>query len=122
MTQFDPFIAVLIALFSAVITIGGWLFSKAWPQIRKVSHFVDDLAGEPERPGVPARPGIMERLASVEDEVREVKAQVKNSHSTNLRDDIDRVQKSLAEHIEESGPIRAKVDDLHAHYVKSPKP
>lgn len=40
------------------------------PALRRFGHLVDDLAGEPERPGVPARPGIMLRMASVEETVR----------------------------------------------------
>lgn len=75
----------LVALLSAI----GWAFYKAWPAVRKLNHFVDDVAGEPARPGVPARPGLVERMANVEDDMRVVKAEVKNSYHTNLREDLD---------------------------------
>lgn len=42
------------------------LARRIWPVLRKLTHFVDDLVGEPDRPGVPGRPGVMARLAAIE--------------------------------------------------------
>jgi len=33
---------------------------------RRITHLVDDITGEPARPGVPARPGLMERIGTIE--------------------------------------------------------
>lgn len=52
-----------IAIVGAVMAFQRW----ALPKMRQLGHLIDDLAGEPARPGVPARPGLMERMKSVED-------------------------------------------------------
>lgn len=43
---------------------------KAWPWLSRLKDFIDDLMGEPARPGVQARPGVMERLAAQEIETK----------------------------------------------------
>lgn len=37
----------------------------------RMQHFLDDWFGEEARDGVPARPGVMERLDSLEQAIRE---------------------------------------------------
>jgi hypothetical protein len=70
---------VVIGAFAAVVT---FIF-KAWPWVSRVKDFIDDLIGEPARPGVPARPGMMARLAAQEDAIEEVReaAQTAAYHS-----------------------------------------
>ena len=63
---------------------------KLWPLFRKLGHFLDDVAGEPARPGVEARPGLMERLARIEHEV------FQNSGSS-LRDRVDQTAQQVTE-------------------------
>lgn len=63
---------------------------KLWPLFRKLGHFLDDVAGEPARPGVEARPGLMERLARIEHEV------FPNSGGS-LRDRIDQTADQLSD-------------------------
>lgn len=54
--------AAILAAASALTAFVG----KAWPVARRLARFLDDVQGEPERPGVPARPGWGERLAGIE--------------------------------------------------------
>jgi hypothetical protein len=51
---------------------------------RRVDDFMDDWAGKPERPGVPATPGLMERVGRIEDE------------QASLRGAVDRVNRTLS--------------------------
>lgn len=130
MSGLDPYLVGLGAVIIFAVTVVGWIFSKIWPQIQKLSRFLDDVTGEPERPGIPSRPGIMERLARVEGDVGVVKAQVQNSHRTNLRDDLDRLQEAvrenaehtatlradLTQHIDETAPLMPMLSALHEKY------
>lgn len=51
---------------AAAITAAWALLARIGPLLRKAAHFIDDVAGEPARPGQPARPGLMERVAVIE--------------------------------------------------------
>lgn len=44
----------------------GWSTRKAWLGLGRVRRFLDDYEGTPERNGVPARPGLMERMQTSE--------------------------------------------------------
>ena len=109
----------------------GAAVAKVWPVVRRLARFLDDVHGEPARQGQPARPGWGERLTRIEDGQQDaltrldrvesgqmaalvrldrvestterVRAQTENSHTTNLRDDLDRID--------------AKVTDLHAQHA-----
>lgn len=119
-----------LGVLAALIFI-AWLAYKIAPALRKLSHLVDDLAGEPARPGVPARPGLMERMASVEDASTEntrrldiVQKEVKNSHITNLREDMDQIRdevrvtsSKLDTHIQIAADESRMLRDIHTKYV-----
>lgn len=81
----------------ALLTAIAWTVRKLWPGVRKLNHFVDDVMGEPARPGVPARAGLVERMANLEQDLRVVKAEVKNSHTSNLREDLDGMANEVRE-------------------------
>lgn len=50
-------------LAAAVVVVSAmWVLARK--TIRRVGNFLDDWAGEPERRGVAARAGVMERLAA----------------------------------------------------------
>jgi hypothetical protein len=73
--------------------VAGWL--------RRLVHLADDLLGEPERDGVPARPGLMQRLANTEDglahvteRVEAVDHELRRNSGESLRDAVDRVEAS----------------------------
>lgn len=75
---------VNVVSFLAGTTITG--VATAWkvaPILRRLSHLVDDLMGEPARPGVAARPGVVERLSTLEDDVADIKT-VKESNASAL--------------------------------------
>lgn len=120
----------------AAITAVGVVILKFSKPIRKMFKGLEtigsDWNGTPERRDAsgeliePARPGVMAQLETL-------RAQVQNSHDTNLRDDLDQalkgledVTKSLAEHItiakksdKQQQELAANVADLHRHYGSS---
>lgn len=108
----------IVAILGGLTTVAAF-FKWVMPFARKIGHHIDDVAGEPARPGQPARPGLMERMATNEqhmanltERVASVLQQVANSHVTNLRDDLDEV-KALAEELVSGGKAtREKVDEL----------
>lgn len=102
MPEWLPYLifTVIGMLIGAVI----WLIKVFWPFVRKVSHFVDDVAGEPDRPGVPGRPGLMERVEHIEHEV-------KTNHGSSLKDAVKRI-----EGVQEDQS--AKIKDLHEKYTR----
>lgn len=87
-----------------LVGAGVWLVKVLWPFIQKVSHFVDDVAGEPDRPGVPGRPGLMERVAHIEHEV-------KTNHGSSLKDAVKRIEGI-------QGEQSTKIKDLHDKYTR----
>lgn len=94
-----PWLAAIAALV--------WVAVKVWPFLRKISHFIDDVAGEPARPGFEARPGLMERLGTVETKQDEqgavlevVQHEVTTNHGSSLKDAVKKLEKKLDEHLE----------------------
>ncbi|PRX90815.1 hypothetical protein [Allonocardiopsis opalescens] len=61
-------VAQLAALLAGLAAVGGLTWAAGrW--LRRAGHLIDDLLGEPARPGVDARPGLMERVQRIEHEV-----------------------------------------------------
>lgn len=58
--------------------------------LKRVSNFIDDWQGEPERPGVPGRDGVMTRLEKIE-------AELKTNHGSSLRDAVNRIESRVAD-------------------------
>jgi hypothetical protein len=84
-----PWLGAFLVLGAAV----GFLVKTFGPFAKKVGQFLDDWAGEEERPGVPAKRGVMQRLADIEHELHP------NSGGS-LRDAVDRQGKALKDHLE----------------------
>lgn len=61
---------------AAVFGLLARIALTTWRGIRRVSRFLDDWFGSPERPGVPAQPGVMERVAATEDGVADLREDV----------------------------------------------
>jgi hypothetical protein len=59
-------IAAIGGLILGGIKLGRWI----WRLARRTSHLLDDWGGEEARDGKPAEPGIMQRLASMEHELK----------------------------------------------------
>ncbi|MCX4986923.1 hypothetical protein [Streptomyces sp. NBC_00572] len=62
----------------------------------RVNEFMDDWAGEPERPGVPARPGVMERVSGIEERLSRVEHELYPNSGGSLRDAVDLANQRLA--------------------------
>lgn len=100
-TLWDVF--MWLACIGAVFAAFKWVI----PFARKIIHFVDDVAGEPARPGIPARPGLMERLSTVEAKQDEqtaalevVRHEVTTNHGSSLKDSVKRLEQRFDEHLE----------------------
>ena len=69
---------------------------KVWPIVRKLTSIINDMAGEPPRPGFDGRPGIMERLQKVEYAAYDAAYHVKPNHGESSHDytrkQLDRVE------------------------------
>lgn len=89
--------AVFIALIAGVI-------KKLWPVVKKLADFLDDVAGEPARPGVPARAGLMERVQRIEHEL------FPNSGKS-LRDQTNRMEQKLDRDNERIGELSDQMDE-----------
>lgn len=108
---------VIGSLIALGVLIGGlkWIV----PVLRNLRDFLEDWRGEPARPGKDARPGIPERMQSIEqtqanlsEAVGAVRKQVENSHSINLRDDLDEHKTAISE-------LHDSVDRLHLRLDES---
>ena len=62
-----PDLTAVTALAGAAVGAVGFLVRKAWPVVRKLVVFVNDVTGEPARPGFAGRPGLMERVQRIEE-------------------------------------------------------
>lgn len=67
-TVADLFVWVLFIMFLAGIVT--FLRKKIKPVTDALHRFLEDWSGEPERPGVPARLGVMQRLSAIEHELK----------------------------------------------------
>ena len=96
-------------LLVAIYTVGR----KLWPLSKRITHLIDDLAGDDARPGVPARPGLMERVASVEaashetrerlKDVEKATAQLLRNGGSHLADAIYRVEETQRKDARDAG-------------------
>lgn len=98
----------------AAIGVLIWVAVKVFPFLRKLTHFIDDVVGEPARPGVEARPGLMERLSVVEEKQDEqsvslakqsaalgvVQHEVTTNHGSSLKDAVKKLERKFDEHLE----------------------
>ncbi len=88
---------VILAAVGAIWRAVSWLHGR----MRKIFRLVDDLAGEPPRPGFDGRPGLLERVATIEDLQRAhgkrlaaVEAELTQNHGGSLRDQVDAVARA----------------------------
>ncbi|GAB3224083.1 hypothetical protein GCM10027447_12320 [Glycomyces halotolerans] len=83
--------AAIVALGAAATVL--WKLGRGVVRLlRQVRTFLEDWNGEPERPGVPARPGVLERLERLD-------AQVHPNSGSSLRDAVDETRQLLRGHI-----------------------
>lgn len=108
-----------LAPWLAAVGVLVWVGFKTFPWLRKVMHFIDDVSGEPARPGVPARPGLMERLTVVEEKqdaqaksLEVVRHEVTTNHGSSLKDAVKVVQSWTEKHEKKSDALVARIDKL----------
>ena len=123
-----------------VLALLGTLAAAAWkglPALRKVGHVLDDITGEPARPGVAARPGLVERMASVEEHLtagfdghterlERIEAAVASA-STGTGTRLDEHGRRLDEHSRRLDALTVRLDDVARrvdkhHPVDDPAP
>lgn len=111
----DPaWLTAAIALVAAVFGAVAWAVRWAWRILRRITHFLDDYAGQPARDGMPARPGFMARLASAEEALAHVVAETKPNHGQSLRDMVVRTAADVAEIKTEQAAVRTRLELLQA--------
>lgn len=117
---------ILLAPWLAGIAVLVWVGVKVFPWVRKIMHFIDDVTGEPARPGVPARPGLMERLTVVEEKqdaqataLGVIKHEVTTNHGSSLKDAVKSVDAAVSEltawqekHEKKSDAIVLRIDSI----------
>lgn len=91
-------VLIWAAAIGAVFAAFKWVI----PFARKASHFIDDVAGEPARPGSPARAGLMERVTNIEGTQAEhgktietVRHELFPNSGKSLRDQTNRMERKL---------------------------
>lgn len=82
-------VPIALGVVATLTFLGKWVV----PFLRRVGHLVDDLTGEPARPGHAARPGVMERLGTLENRTEEL---VRNS-GTSIKDVVHRLDARTVE-------------------------
>lgn len=100
-----------LAMWGVGIVVVVGLIKKVWPLLRRLGDFLDDVAGEPARPGVPARAGLMERVQRIEYEL------FPNSGKS-MRDQTDRMEELLNNDNERIGALSTQLED---HITNSTK-
>lgn len=85
-----------ITVLAGVGTVLWRVIRGALRLTRRVEEFMDDWAGEEERPGVPGRPGVMERVSAIEDRLTRVEHELYPNSGGSLRDAVDLANRRLA--------------------------
>lgn len=111
----DPaWLTALVALAVAVAGFLVWAARHGWHILRRITHFLDDYAGQPARDGMPARPGFMARLTSVETLLSRVDAETSPNHGTSLRDVVHQTARDVGEIKSEQARLRVEMGVLRA--------
>jgi hypothetical protein len=84
------FILSLFGVWFAVVKFIAPFFKRLKKWMSTWEHFMEDWFGEEERPGVPARDGVMQRLHSIEGEL-------KPNGGGSIKDSINRIETKVGE-------------------------
>ena len=107
-------LTAFVALVVAVCGGMAWTGRHAWRIVRRVTHFLDDYAGQPARDGMPAKPGLMARLASVEESLAHVVTETTPNGGGSMRDMVMRTAADVAVIKQEQSGVRARLELLQA--------
>lgn len=94
-----------------LVMLAVWAVRKVAPVLRKLGHLVDDLVGEPARPGVAARPGLMERMTAVEDKTEIIRHEMFPNSGKSLRDKLDQTSEVVDEISTDMTDVKCKLDN-----------
>lgn len=97
----NPDLTPIFMAGTAILAGLTFVTAKAWPVIRRLVHFQDDMMG---RPGFP---GIFERLEGIEKMAAEVRHEVRHNDGSSLKDAVRRIEVGLRE---SHGEIVAEMD------------
>lgn len=86
--------ALIDAAAVATFALLGVIARLLWRLGRGLGQMLEDWRGQPARPGVPAKPGVMERLAQVEENLTDIRHEVKPNSGLSMRDDISRIHQA----------------------------
>ncbi|WP_208630405.1 hypothetical protein [Amycolatopsis kentuckyensis] len=88
--------AIITIVLGGLTALGAaWKILKpVFSAVRRLTHFVDDWFGEPDRPGVPGRPGVMARLELMQTDLDKIKHEMWPNSGSSLRDAVDRLEKA----------------------------
>jgi hypothetical protein len=78
----------------AAVVVSGVIIAGRKP-VKKFVDFMDDMSGEPARPGVPERPGVMVRLERIEMRVARIEDQVHPNHGSSMADAVHRIEQAV---------------------------
>ncbi len=93
-----------VAMIICGLTVYGFKVIRSLVRVtRRAGEFFDDWNGELARPGFDARPGIPERIARLEAASILTQAQLHTNGGLSLRDQTNRIEQTLNDHIIASG-------------------
>lgn len=110
--QPDRLLTVAFLLFFLWLTCRSAF--RAFPFVASFVELVQTLVGDKDNPGIGHRMDAqVAKMSELRDTLETVRAQVQNSHSTNLRDDVDDVKHAISKvagQLEEHIEIAKKYD------------
>ncbi|HEV2376227.1 MAG TPA: hypothetical protein VGS19_29165 [Streptosporangiaceae bacterium] len=116
--------AWLTAFTALAVAVAGLLAWSARWAVRilvRTTRFLDDYFGEPAREGVAARPGVMARLASMERDLAEVRAETKPNGGHSLRDVVHRTASDVAAVRTQMTRLAGRVEQIEREREKREK-
>lgn len=109
----DPaWVAAITGLTVAVATALAWTGRHAWRFLSRMVRFLDDYFGTPAHDGLPEKPGVMARLGSVEKLVDQVLAETQPNSGQSLRDVVSRTAADVVTVKTDQAAMRGRMDAL----------
>jgi hypothetical protein len=83
-------VSAIVALTMAVGVVIIWMLRLLWRLFRKSESFLEDWNGKPPFPGHPAQPGVIERLATLENNHQDLVEQLSAQNTTleQIKDEV----------------------------------
>ena len=98
---------------------GRWAWrALIHPWLTRITNFLDDWGGVPDRPGVPGRLGMMPRMKTVEDGLAEIHSEVSPNSGKSMRDAVHRTEAAVDGIGRHVAILRGDVDTLKADRVR----